>query len=162
MSLADELLADLEADEDEENDELPDNGNNHDVPVNSEFSAGDTVPMEQEPEVYSLRDVAKLYRSSRLNDVIERIDYFSSNDRKKGSEDMQGPVEADPEYLLIVEANNSGFNVNIRCNSGTYAKVAKPTILTFDNGFSATANNFFCNFTLRVKHIQESRILIVL
>ena len=112
MSLADELLADLEADEDEENDELPDNGNNHDVPVNSEFSAGDTVPMEQEPEDYSLRDVAKLYRSSRLNDVIERIDYFSSNDRKKGSEDMQGPVEADPEYLLIVEANNLAAQID--------------------------------------------------
>ena len=83
MSLADELLADLEADEDEENDELPDNTNNHDVSLYSESSAADTVPMEEESQEYSLRDVAKLYRSTRLNDVIERIDYFSSNDRKK-------------------------------------------------------------------------------
>ena len=112
MSLADELLADLEADEDEENDELPDNTNNQDVSLYSESSAADTVPMEEESQEYSLKDVAKLYRSTRLNDVIERIDYFSSNDRKKGSEDMQGPVEADPEYLLIVEANNLAAQID--------------------------------------------------
>ena len=59
---------------------------------------------------------------------------------------------------FTVEANNSGFNVNIRCNSGTYAKVAKPTILTFDNGFSATANNFFCNFTHKSSGVDRNQL----
>ena len=51
-----------------------------------------------------------------------------------------------PNFKL--EANNSGFNVNIRCNSGTYARVVKPTITTIDNKFTATANEYFCNFSL--------------
>ena len=65
-----------------------------------------------EPEAYSLTDVAKLYRGTRLKDAMDRIENFSSVDRKKGSEDMQGPVEADPEYLLIVEANNLAAQID--------------------------------------------------
>jgi len=110
MSLADELLADLEADEDGENDNSE--RTNHELPDSSEIPLGDTVPMEQEPEAYSLTDVAKLYRGTRLKDAMDRIENFSSVDRKKGSEDMQGPVEADPEYLLIVEANNLAAQID--------------------------------------------------
>ena len=46
-----------------------------------------------------------------------------------------------PNFSL--EVNNSGFNMNIRCNSGTYARVVKPTIATIDNEYSATANEYF-------------------
>ena len=45
MSLADELLADLEADEDGENDNSE--RTNHELPDSSEIPLGDTVPMEQ-------------------------------------------------------------------------------------------------------------------
>lgn len=35
---------------------------------------------------------------------MKQIDVFQSRQRK--AEDVLGPVESDPEYLLIVEANN--------------------------------------------------------
>ena len=41
-----------------------------------------------------------------------------------------------PNFSL--EVNNSGFNVNIRCNSGTYLKVVKPSIQTLSAGFTGT------------------------
>ena len=62
---------------------------------------------------YSLEDVAKLYTSSRLKETIEKIEYFSSvKKRQSGKDDIQGPVEADPEYLLIVEANNLAAEID--------------------------------------------------
>lgn len=35
---------------------------------------------------------------------MHQIDIFQS--RQRNAEDVLGPVESDPEYLLIVEANN--------------------------------------------------------
>lgn len=51
-----------------------------------------------------IEDVAKLRNSSRLNDIMAQIDVFQSRQRKP--DEVLGPVESDPEYLLIVEANN--------------------------------------------------------
>lgn len=51
-----------------------------------------------------IRDLAKLRNSDRLLNIMQQIDIFQS--RQKKSEDVLGPVESDPEYLLIVEANN--------------------------------------------------------
>ena len=61
-----------------------------------------------------------------------------------------------PNFKL--EVNNSGFNVNIRCNSGTYARVVKPTIATIDNEFSATANEYFCNFSRRPAGVDQNNL----
>jgi U4/U6 small nuclear ribonucleoprotein PRP31 len=58
-----------------------------------------------------LKDVAKLFRSARLKDTMDRIEYFSSS-KQNETEDLQGPVEADPEYLLIVEANNLAAQID--------------------------------------------------
>jgi U4/U6 small nuclear ribonucleoprotein PRP31 len=58
----------------------------------------------------SVRDVARLYHSDRLKDVLERIKEFSGKPRK--AEELQGPVEADPEYLLIVDANNLAAEID--------------------------------------------------
>ena len=41
---------------------------------------------------------------------MEKIDEFSEHKRKQ--EDLQGPVEADPEYLLIVDANNIAADID--------------------------------------------------
>ena len=57
-----------------------------------------------------MQDVAKLFNSARLRNVLDKIDHFSGLIRK--AEDIQGPVEADPEYLLIVEANNIAAEVD--------------------------------------------------
>lgn len=51
-----------------------------------------------------IRDLAKLRDSERLVNIMQQIDIFQSRQRK--TEDELGPVESDPEYLLIVEANN--------------------------------------------------------
>ena len=59
-----------------------------------------------------------------------------------------------PNFTL--EVNNSGYNVNIRYNSGTYAKVVKPTILTLDNGFSAISQNFICKFDSKLPGADQN------
>lgn len=51
-----------------------------------------------------IRDLAKLRDSDRLVGIMRQIDIFQSKQRQ--AEDVLGPVESDPEYLLIVEANN--------------------------------------------------------
>lgn len=40
----------------------------------------------------------------RLVNIMQQIDIFQSRQRRP--EDELGPVESDPEYLLIVDANN--------------------------------------------------------
>ena len=47
----------------------------------------------------SVHEVATLYHSARLRNVLDKIDYFSKLVRK--TDDIQGPVEADPEYILV-------------------------------------------------------------
>ncbi len=53
--------------------------------------------------------MAKLFYSERLKDILLRIKEFSGKPRK--AEELQGPVEADPEYLLIVESNNIAVEI---------------------------------------------------
>ena len=59
---------------------------------------------------------------------------------------------------FIVEVNNSGYNVNIRCNSGTYAKVVKPSIQTLSANFSGTVDNIICAFTLEPPGIDLQQL----
>jgi len=109
MSLADELLADLEDDEEEESmetEELADLANAKSTEITENYS------MKQKTTNISssVKDVARLYHSDRLKDVLERIKEFSGKARK--AEELQGPVEADPEYLLIVDANNLAAEID--------------------------------------------------
>ncbi|KAK2703215.1 hypothetical protein QYM36_018268 [Artemia franciscana] len=48
-------------------------------------------------------EIAKIFDSQRLKEIIEDIEKFIGKDRKTG--DISGPVEADAEYMLIVDAN---------------------------------------------------------
>ncbi len=57
-----------------------------------------------------MNDVAKLFHSARLRNVLDRIDYFSNLVRK--TDNIQGPVDADPEYILIVEAKNIAAEID--------------------------------------------------
>ena len=59
---------------------------------------------------YSLQDVAKLHRSERIKEAMEKVQHFSSS--KTSDDKVQGPVEADPEYILIVEANNLAAEID--------------------------------------------------
>ena len=58
-----------------------------------------------------MKDVAKLFRSARLKDAMDEIEKYSSS-KQHEKEDLQGPVEADPEYILIVEANNLAAQID--------------------------------------------------
>ncbi|KAG0717700.1 U4/U6 small nuclear ribonucleoprotein Prp31 [Chionoecetes opilio] len=116
MSLADELLNDFEDGEEEEMlvTELQARENDEkDAFSEPEFK----VPLPK-PELRSVRQVAKLWDSQKLKDIKELIEKYAAKLRK--SEELQGPVEGDPEYKLIVEANN--INVDIEDEIGTIHK----------------------------------------
>lgn len=111
MSLADELLADLEDNEDgeeaiaEENvEELEEN--EEEMPyVDHRASL-----MEIDVHVNSIRQLCKLRDSERLKNILAKIDHYISHPRK--SIEMIGNVESDPEYQLIVEANSTAAEVD--------------------------------------------------
>lgn len=103
MSLADELLADLEeagAAETEENDPV------EEVQV-------DEVTMEVDTKQDSVHSIAKLRDSEQLMGIMDQIEYFQKHVDKR---DVSGPVEADPEYQLIVEANNVTVEIDNEIN----------------------------------------------
>lgn len=109
MSLADELLADL----DEDNDDLE----LEDI-LKGEQAAGENeseeielpLPMEIDVNVASIRDLCKLRNSDRLANVLNQIDKYSKVPRQ--SVELIGNVEQDPEYRLIVEANNIAVDID--------------------------------------------------
>lgn len=110
MSLADELLADLE---ENDNDDLPQ--------IKEEIKTeeiDDVIPNAIEPmevdikdiKISSIRQIATLRDSNRLSKIIKQIELYSRKPRK--SVEIIGPVEADPEYQLIVEANNIAVDID--------------------------------------------------
>ncbi|KAJ9596391.1 hypothetical protein L9F63_012599 [Diploptera punctata] len=106
MSLADELLADLEdQDQDDIKEQYLENAKALDINPNSII-----MPMEEDIKITSIREIAKLRDSERLHNIMNQIDDYSKRPRR--AEDIVGPVEADPEYQLIVEANNVAVDVD--------------------------------------------------
>nr|CAH8819649.1 unnamed protein product [Trichobilharzia regenti] len=115
MSLADELLADLEGAETSE--ELIADSSLHeleDVTLSSVnklddfLSDGTSSGVKSAFKATSFADApisayAKLRNSDKLTKVMSDLDYFAN---QKKSDRIHGPVEADPEYQCIVEANN--------------------------------------------------------
>lgn len=123
MSLADELLADLEETEQEYlaelvKDEL--DSDNEDAAMGEGHPAGDskddysddghTSAMEVDVRVSSIRELCKLHDSDRLAGVLAQIDFYIDKPRK--SNEMIGNVESDPEYQLIVEANSLAVEID--------------------------------------------------
>ncbi|KXJ24790.1 U4/U6 small nuclear ribonucleoprotein Prp31 [Exaiptasia diaphana] len=105
MSLADELLADLEEAGDEGVDiDYRDNDND----IEEAMETTDTGDLSSK----SVRYVAKLRDSDELRSVMNRITEFSN----KARDQVFGPVEVDPEYILIVEANNLTAEVDNEIN----------------------------------------------
>ncbi|KAJ1530792.1 hypothetical protein ONE63_005643 [Megalurothrips usitatus] len=107
MSLADELLADLE-DHDAPEEEIVDTSG----PSDDHVFLKPAVPtkLEDEVKVSSIRQLAKLHDSDRLKRILADIETFRFKHRRP--EDVVGPVEQDPEYLLIVEANNIAVEID--------------------------------------------------
>lgn len=107
MSLADELLADLEEGGEVAEEEDDDDADYEPLESIVEMKEID-VDLEQ-----SVRSVAKLRDSTQLADVMDQIEFFQ---QKSGAREVSGPVEADPEYQLIVEANNITMEIDNEIN----------------------------------------------
>lgn len=135
MSLAELLkadLEDLEEEDDEELDELINKSNNNNS--NVEMKEGEEI-METENEIEekkvltfdektselyktlskdSVRHLAKLLDSEQLKRIIEKIEVYQKETTKRF--EIIGPVEQDPEYKLIVEANNLTVEIDNEIN----------------------------------------------
>lgn len=106
MSLADELLADLE-DNDREDDAME----HEEEPEIKEEKLNKDLMMEYDTtQINSVRELCKLRDSEKLRNIMTQIESYGPKIRK--AIDIVGPVEADPEYQLIVEANNLAQDVD--------------------------------------------------
>lgn len=105
MSLADELLADLEEDDQAELEQLIEEGTIKQEPIDNALQM--EIDVEQ---IISIRQLAKLRDSELLQNIMSQIETYSKKLRKP--EEIIGPVEADPEYQLIVEANNVAADID--------------------------------------------------
>ncbi|XKL61157.1 hypothetical protein PGB90_008214 [Kerria lacca] len=100
MSLAEELLADLEDLED-------DDGADVISPVNND----NTDKKHEEVRTQNINELATLSKSGRLNNVMNKIEELRKSNVKSNST-VNGHVEADPEYILIVDANNLAVEID--------------------------------------------------
>lgn len=103
MSLAEELVADLEAiDELADKSDLIDE-NRLDV---EQMETGDG---QHRQEILSsskkIESVAKLNKTGLFQETMKKIDFYTKHKKVPRSE-IEGPLEQEPEYLLIVDANN--------------------------------------------------------
>ncbi|XP_034942090.1 U4/U6 small nuclear ribonucleoprotein Prp31 [Chelonus insularis] len=103
MSLADELLADLE--EDDDGDEAMQEDELEFITPVSLVQA-----TKEDIKVSTVKELAKLRDSPELHKIVSQIDKYSKVPRK--CVDIVGPVESDPEYQLIVEANNIAADID--------------------------------------------------
>lgn len=109
MSLADELLADLEENDEVEEDEPMDIAEAEDI--KEEKPDIKNIQLEQDTsQITSVRELCKLRDSNKLANIIEQINQYVQKPRKNS--DIVGPVETDPEYQLIVEANNIAADID--------------------------------------------------
>ncbi|KAI5701123.1 U4/U6 small nuclear ribonucleoprotein Prp31 [Diaphorina citri] len=109
MSLADELLADME-DEEEDNE-----GGEEMAADGMETEPDDVKPdvhkiIEQDIKAKSIHQIAKLRNSEQLQNVMTSIEKYQKSNQSQAP--IVGPVESDPEYQLIVEANNLAVEID--------------------------------------------------
>lgn len=115
MSLADELLADLEEDNDNDIDdaEMVD-AEVEQATLTNELAEKLLKPtpnlMEVDVTVQSVRELCKLRDSDRLQNTLKQIEHYAS--RQRSAAEMLGSVESDPEYCLIVDANAIAVDVD--------------------------------------------------
>lgn len=109
MSLADELLADLEENDQDELEE----GMEVDEKPEIKEEKPDIKDIQLQPDttqITSIRELCKLRDSPHLQEIINQIEQHVKKTRKFN--DIIGPVELDPEYQLIVEANNIAADID--------------------------------------------------
>ena len=107
MSLLDEFLTDLETmdTEEETSDHLSSLLKNEAMVTNDIFEKTDSLSK------FNISSVAKLKNSLVFEEIMQKIGFYSTHQRKSTTE-IQGPVENDPEYSLIIDANNLVVEIN--------------------------------------------------
>ncbi|KAF7495732.1 U4/U6 small nuclear ribonucleoprotein Prp31 [Sarcoptes scabiei] len=102
MSLADELLADLEDDDVPEDESL----------INLEI-VPDKQNLESTQRQYSSVDLlTKIIGSDELAKAIDEINFRRKNDVEFSKCQIAGSVESHPEYKLVVDANNLAVQID--------------------------------------------------
>ncbi|OBS57369.1 hypothetical protein A6R68_11510 [Neotoma lepida] len=98
MSLADELLADLEEAAEEE--EGGSYGEEEEEPAIEDVQEETQLDLSGD----SVKSIAKLWDSKMFAEIMMKIEEYISKQAK--ASEVMGPVEAAPEYRVIVDANN--------------------------------------------------------
>ncbi|RWS30096.1 U4/U6 small nuclear ribonucleoprotein Prp31-like protein, partial [Leptotrombidium deliense] len=116
---ADELLADLEDDTDYGS-QFP-NAADSDVlrasGTQDSCSADDNESMDVDSHrLSSIRNLAQLRDSPELIRIIAEIDKRTDGQKMLSKCQIEGPIEAHPEYKLIVDANNMAVDVDNEIN----------------------------------------------
>ncbi|CAF1303612.1 unnamed protein product, partial [Adineta ricciae] len=93
MSLADELLADLEETTENERN----TGEEKDQSMKMDIDPNPNELNQSKRNVNSVFHVAKLQESILLQETMRKIDFHTKHQRKSTME-IEGPVEYDPEY----------------------------------------------------------------
>uniref|UniRef100_A0A8C6T208 U4/U6 small nuclear ribonucleoprotein Prp31 n=1 Tax=Neogobius melanostomus TaxID=47308 RepID=A0A8C6T208_9GOBI len=114
MSLADELLADLEEAGDEGEDPYPDDEEGDSDGDTGQRAEGGLEDIPEEMEVdyskaESVTSIAKLRNSKQFSEIVDKISAYIGKQ-------LAGPVESDPEYRLIVAANNLTVEIDNELN----------------------------------------------
>lgn len=109
MSLADELLADLEEHDHDDSDEAMETSENPEIKEDKP-DIKETILEQDTTQITSVRELCKLRDSEHLASIMRQIAEYSKRIRK--NTDIVGPVEGDPEYQLIVEANNTAADID--------------------------------------------------
>lgn len=127
MSLADELLADLEENDNEDLNgaikEEMDYDDDATAEIHEKFLKPSVNITEVDVKVQSVRELCKLRDSERLQTILKQIEEYAS--RQRTAAEMIGNVESDPEYRLIVEANAIAVEID-----NEICKSLKQSILT--------------------------------
>ena len=110
MSLADELLADLEDDYDYDRDnEL--SGTSYDQTDNgANTNEIKEDPMDFDHQISSVSEIAKLRNSERLEHILNEIERLKNSSNAVLN-------ESDDEYAIIVEANNIAADIDNDINT---------------------------------------------
>lgn len=124
MSLADELLADLEDGEEMEENDLPLVSSSGTTTTTTNNLSNET-PMETDQQkdqkdsqmdYNCVRSLAQLIDSCELLSVINQIKLKQTNEESDANTfrkcQIDGPVESHPEYKLIVDANNMAVEID--------------------------------------------------
>lgn len=108
MSLADELLADLEEAAEEE--EGGSYGEEEEEPAIEDVQEETQLDLSGD----SVKSIAKLWDSKMFAEILLKIEEYIS--KQADAAEVMGPVEAAPEYPVIVDANNLTVEIENELN----------------------------------------------